>query len=145
MIEIMNKDNLVHCSNMAIKLWPDMDEDEYIADLNETLLSNEEIAYLFRQNDGRYIGFVQLSIRKDYVEGSSSSPVAYVEGIYVEEEARKLGVARKLIEAAESWGKSMGCTELASDCELTNLLSVDFHKSVGFEETNRLVCFIKGI
>lgn len=38
-----------------------------------------------------------------------------------------------------------GCDELGSDCELENTLSIEFHNGVGFEEANRLVCFIKKI
>lgn len=37
----------------------------------------------------------------------------------------------------------MGCTEFASDCELTKLDSLAFHKSVGFEEAGRIICFTK--
>ena len=50
-----------------------------------------------------------------------------------------------LVECVEDWGKEKGCSEMASDCELDNYLSVDFHKALGFKEANRLVCFIKGI
>lgn len=46
---------------------------------------------------------------------------------------------------AKEWGKEKGCSELASDCILSNQLSIDFHKGIGFEEANRLVCFIKSI
>ena len=48
-----------------------------------------------------------------------------------------------LVECVEDWGKEKGCSEMASDCELDNYLSVDFHKALGFKEANRLVCFIK--
>ena len=34
------------------------------------------------------IGFAQCTLRNDYVEGSSSSPVGYLEGIYVKDEYR---------------------------------------------------------
>lgn len=50
-----------------------------------------------------------------------------------------------LVKRAEEWGREKGCSEMASDCSLDNYLSIDFHNGIGFEEANRLVCFIKRI
>ena len=71
--------------------------------------------------------------------------MGYLEGIYVAEEYRKHGIARELLSACESWAKSKGCTEFASDCELSNVQSLQFHLNVGFEEANRIICFTKKI
>ena len=91
------------------------------------------------------MAFVNLSLRRDYVAGAVSRPVAYVEGIYVEPELRHMGVARALIKLAEAWGKAKGCTQLASDVLLENTVSQAFHVAVGFQEVNRTVSFIKTI
>lgn len=53
------------------------------------------------------------------------------------------GIAKALLAASESWAKSRGCTEFASDCELENTQSLQFHLNVGFEEANRIICFTK--
>ena len=82
-------------------------------------------------------------MRHDYVEGTESSPVGYLEGIYVADRYRKQGAARELLSACESWAKEKGCTEFASDCELSNVQSLQFHLNVGFEEANRIICFTK--
>lgn len=58
---------------------------------------------------------------------------------------RRRGIAGLLVKKAEEWGKTKGCSEIGSDCELGNYLSIDFHKGIGFEEANRLVCFMKKI
>ena len=84
-------------------------------------------------------------MRHDYVEGTSSSPVGYLEGIYVLPDHRHEGVARQLLKECERWAKSKGCSEFASDCELTNTESLQFHLNVGFEEANRIICFTKRI
>ena len=47
------------------------------------------------------------------------------------------------MKACENWAKTKGCSEFASDCELSNLQSLHFHLSMGFEEANRIVCFTK--
>lgn len=89
------------------------------------------------------MGFAQCQLRRDYVEGTESSPVGYLEGIFVAEEYRHQGVARKLLAACEIWAKEQGCTEFASDCELANTASLRFHLNVGFQEANRIICFTK--
>jgi len=47
------------------------------------------------------------------------------------------------LSACENWAKTKGCTEFASDCELDNVQSLQFHLNVGFEEANRIICFTK--
>ena len=89
------------------------------------------------------IGFAQCQLRHDYVEGTDSSTVGYLEGIYVADGYRKQGIARELLFACETWAKSKSCTEFASDCELENVQSLQFHLNVGFEEANRIICFTK--
>ena len=68
-----------------------------------------------------------------------------MEGVYVEENYRKLGYGRLLISACEVWAKSLGCSEFASDCELDNEASLAFHLCCGFTEANRIICFSKKI
>ena len=89
------------------------------------------------------VGFAQCGLRHDYVEGTDSSPVGYLEGIFVKEEYRKQGYAKELMSACEQWAKKQGCVEFASDCELSNTDSFAFHMSMGFEEANRVICFTK--
>jgi aminoglycoside 6'-N-acetyltransferase I len=43
----------------------------------------------------------------------------------------------------ENWAREGGFTELGSDCGLENLPSQDFHRALGFEETERVVYFRK--
>jgi aminoglycoside 6'-N-acetyltransferase I len=75
------------------------------------------------------------------VEGTSSSPVGYLEAIYVKPEFRNQGIAKKLVDFAKNWSIERGCSELASDCELDNEISRKFHNKIGFEEANTIVCF----
>ena len=109
----------------------------------ESLLAREDAAVFVYREQGEAVGFAQCQLRRDYVEGTESSPVGYLEGIYVREGARRQGVARKLLSACESWAKAQGCKEFASDCELDNTDSQRFHRAVGFEEANRIVAYVK--
>lgn len=43
------------------------------------------------------------------------------------------------MERAESWARERGFSELASDTEIENEISLSVHRSCGFSETERLV------
>ena len=94
---------------------------------------------------GHPTGLAEASIRHDYVNGASTSPVAFLEGIYVEPKARQMGLARALIEAVSAWAVNQGISELASDANVSNTLSHTMHMALGFEETERVVFFRKNI
>ena len=106
-------------------------------------LVKKDIAIFVCYLKNEIIAFAQCQLRYDYVEGTNSSPVGYLEGIYVEPMYRKQGIPKKLLEECEKWSLKKGCTEFASDCELNNSISFNFHLSVGFEEANRIICFRK--
>ncbi len=142
MIVKIDNSNIDICISLVHKLWPDLNLNELSKEILDSTFGEY---FLYEKSDGKYIGFIQLSIRKDYVEGCKTSPTAYIEGIYVEPEYRRQAIAMKLIEFAKEWGKKNGCKELASDCELDNTLSIKFHNNAGFKEVNRLVCFIKSL
>lgn len=143
-IEEINKDNFNEWLSMALALWPDNGKNELKDEFQKILSSTKEQAFIYKL-DNEYIGFINLSIRTDYVEGSNSSPVGFVEGIYVKPEYRNRGIAKKLIIKGEEWAKSKGCTQIGSDIEMDNDISYKFHQKVGFNEANRIICFIKDI
>ena len=82
-------------------------------------------------------------MRYDYVEGTETTPVGYLEGIFVKKDYRNKGIAKELLAECEEWAKSNGCQEFGSDCEIDNVDSLMFHKAVNFTEANRIICFTK--
>jgi aminoglycoside 6'-N-acetyltransferase I len=88
-------------------------------------------------------GFAEAAIRTDYVNGAQSSPVGFLEGLYVVPHGRRNGVARLLVAAVTRWAAECGCSELASDAALANTASQALHRALGFEETERVVYFRK--
>lgn len=129
---------------LAQELWPHHETEELEAEF-EGLLGCPEAALFLAEEGGIYLGFAQCQLRRDYVEGTKSSPVGYLEGIYVTPKMQGKGIGRKLLAACEAWAKEQGCEEFASDCELDNQNSFRFHRKVGFEEANRIICFVKEI
>ena len=88
------------------------------------------------------IGFIELRIR-NYAEGSNATAVPFIEGWYVEPAHRGRGIGAALVAGAERWAKELGFAELASDTDLENTGSIAAHRALGFEETDRIVCFLK--
>ena len=130
--------------SMALDLWPEDTVDELKEEFTELLESEDDDVFLY-QVKGENIGFIHVAIRHDYVEGSDSSPVGYVEGIYVKADYRNKGIARELVKKGEQWALSKECYQMGSDIEYDNTVSYDFHKKIGFQEANRIICFIKEI
>jgi aminoglycoside 6'-N-acetyltransferase I len=90
------------------------------------------------------VGFAEVGLRA-YAEDCVTSPVGYLEGIYVVDAERGRGVGRALVAAGEQWARAQGCTEMASDRELANEASGLFHQALGYEEVERIVCFKKSL
>lgn len=129
-------------ARMAVKMWNNHTTEDLANEFKNIITSEEGVIFIL-SIDGHPAGFAQCQLRHDYVEGTDSSPVGYLEGIFVEQEYRNKGYARKLLERCEKWAKNKGYTEFASDCELHNETSLAFHLKVGFSEANRIICFAK--
>ena len=142
MIQRATEQDAAVLADLALMLWPNHDATELRDEFAE-ILKSEEAACFLAYEAGVPVGFAQCQLRHDYVEGTETSPVGYLEGIYVVSSCRHRGFAGALLRACEDWAREMGCTEFASDCQLTNLDSFAFHKSMGFSEANRIICFTK--
>ena len=127
---------------LAMQLWPEHEPRELAEEFREAMGDGEGACFL-RYAGGQPVAFAQCRLRHDYVEGTDSSPVDYLEGVFVAEGYRRKGYAAELLAACEQWAKERGCTEFVSDCELDNLDSLRFHLAAGFEEANRIICFRK--
>jgi aminoglycoside 6'-N-acetyltransferase I len=124
--------------------WTECPRNEHLAEMQSALALPDKYAqFLARGADGRAAGFVEASLRTDYVNGTDSSPVAFLEGIYVAPSYRRQGVGRLLVAAVAAWARARGCSELASDAPLDKLVSHAMHTALGFEETERVVYFRK--
>ena len=129
-------------ARLAGQMWRGHSQDELTKEF-EAIIAKEDCAVFVFEGGAEIIGFAQCAMRRDYVEGTESSPVGYLEGIFVEKACRGNGYAKSLLQQCECWAKERGCAEFASDCELTNDESLRFHLHCGFAEANRIICFTK--
>ena len=144
MITKATKNDAAAIAQLAVQMWSSHPAHQLQAEFEE-LLARDDAAIFLCVCDGRIIGFAQCQLRRDYVEGTESSPVGYLEGVFVETQMRGRGYGKAMVSACEQWAKTQGCKEFASDCELSNHSSLAFHLHAGFQEANRIICFVKKI
>jgi aminoglycoside 6'-N-acetyltransferase I len=144
MIEIAAAEHLAGWAALRALLWPAASVEDHRAELEQALSAGDgKTAAFIASSAGEIVGFAEASLRTDYVNGCDTSPVTFLEGIYVEPGYRKAGIAKTLCRAVEAWGRSAGSLEMASDADVSNLVSHAFHAAVGFTETERVVFFRK--
>ena len=146
MVRLMKaeKEHAKCAADLLMKLWPGHTEEEMLECAMEYIGEAKKAAFLARE-EGAFCGICLVSLRHDYVEGCETSPVGYLEGVFVREEFRRRGIATELVRAGEAWARSLGCSEFASDCELENVDSLRFHLGIGFIEMGRNIHFSKQI
>lgn len=125
-------------------LYPDaapQEIDEWLDSEEGTLLVGVAV-FVADRGDGRLAGFIEIGLR-NYAEGCVTTPVAFLEGWYVDPDVRRNGVGARLVRTAEDWARARGLHEIASDTTLDNAVSLRAHLSLGFEEVERQICFRK--
>lgn len=142
MVKKAGIENLEEVAKLAVLMWNENTVQDLIDEFYEMIFQGDAQFFL-KYNQDMPVGFAQCQLRYDYVEGTDSSPVGYLEGIFIKEEYRHKGYARELLSECEKWAKQKGCKEFASDCEMDNESSFGFHMALGFEEVNRIICFTK--
>ncbi len=128
-------------------LWESASIEEHARDLEAFFAGHarEPLAILVAEDGtGEIVAFCELSIRA-YAESCSTDRVGYLEGWYVAPTARRKGIGRALVQAAEEWARNQGCTEFGSDAEAENQVSAAAHKALGFQEVGLIRCFRKNL
>jgi len=121
------------------KLWDATTDEDHKAEMLDIVdHPDSQLVAVAETENGKLAGFLEASIRP-FVEDCETDHVGYLEGWFVDPEFRRHGIGRMLVSLAEEWAKSRGCTEMASDAELGNEMSLAAHTRLGYRETSRLV------
>lgn len=144
MVKQAKERDVLILAKLAIQMWGNHTLNELRLDFAE-IVNNKDAVCFIKYAENEPIGFAQCQLRYDYVEGTQTSPVGYLEGLFIQEEFRRNGFAKELLKECEKWAQENGCSEFASDCELDNINSLQFHLAMDFGEVNRVICFRKDI
>ena len=100
-------------ATLAALLW----DSHSVPELREefaAVIEGGDGAFFLKTHGGAPVGFAQCQLRRDYVEGTRSSPVGYLEGIFVREAYRRRGFAGELSKRFRISLESAAGTEMAS-------------------------------
>jgi aminoglycoside 6'-N-acetyltransferase I len=110
--------HLEQIMKLARKLWPEYTENK-LGKAYYQILEDENSAIFLAEENRVFVGFAQCTLRNDYVQGTESGTINYLEGIYLEPEHCGQSVATELLEHCEKFAKEHGCTKFTSDNENT--------------------------
>jgi len=141
------------CAEVArlhLLLWPECEiaeEKQHIEALLSTGRCGTLPAAVFvaEAADGTLVGFLETGLRSHADGCDVSRPVGFVEGWFVQQEYRKLGLGRALMLSAENWARQQDAIEMASDALITEEGSHQAHRALGYEVVDRCVHFRKSL
>lgn len=125
-------------------LWDETSEDDHRDEMLDIIEHTDSQCVVVAEAGDQLVGFLEVSIRP-FVEDCETDHVGYLEGWFVEHAHRRKGIGEALVKFAEDWARRKGCTEIASDAEVGNDLSLKAHEALGYVETSRLIHLRKSL
>ncbi len=134
----IKRDDFSLWSKFRGEIYPLINKDYDLKEIENISASDLWKCWFIENEDGQRIGLVELSLR-NIVDGCLSSPVPYLEGLYIIEPERGKGRGTDVIGMIKLWCQEQGYSELATDAELTNIRAQKFYEKLGFEQVDRVV------
>ena len=98
MVQKANLCDAATVAALAVQMWDTHSAVELTAEFQALICKADSAVFLYKES-GRAIGFAQCGLRYDYVEGTQTSPVGYLEGVFVEAPYRHKGHGKALVSA----------------------------------------------
>lgn len=136
----IDREHFAQWKDYRDKLYDFLDDSFNEKEMEQTFYREDWFCYFLADEQDRIFGLVELSSR-NIVDGCLSSPVAYLEGLFLEKEYRHKGMGKQALTIIKAWCKEKGYKELATDAELDNVDAQQFYQALGFQETYRVVEF----
>jgi aminoglycoside 6'-N-acetyltransferase I len=84
-------------------LWPRCTSARHASEMSNFCANPDRFAqFVALEGPRNAVGFVEVALRNDYVNGTTTSPMAFLEGVYVVPSARLRGIAPHLSLAASN-------------------------------------------
>ena len=134
-------------AHLRHKLFSDISRISYISqkdlkkDCIKILKDKKQKAYGVFEKD-ILVGFAEVR-QREIGDGCKSSPVAWLEAIYILPNYRQLKLGERLLKRIENWARKQNLSEIGSDVEIKNERSIAAHNVWGFKETGRVALFCK--
>ena len=129
---------------MRQKLYHAIGDPSCDEEMRNVHTSNDWNCWFITDLDGEVIGLVEVSIR-NIVDGCLTSPVPYLEGLFIMPDHRALGLGTAVMEMLIDWAAGKGYQEFATDTELKNSRAQEFYEKLAFEEVDKVVVYRRWI
>ncbi len=87
------------------------------------------------------VGWVHVSSRVSFLD----EPIAEIGGLVVDQNHRRRGIGRKLIQAAERWARSKGYSKVVVRSNVVRPEAHEFYPSVGYQLSKTSRVYTKNI
>ena len=139
MIRQASKNDFDQWLRMRKLLYPEYSQEQLLSEIKRIFYDKTIIGELdyevFVYEKGRNVlgGFIETSLRPNVLK-CKSSPVGYIESLYVDTDIRRNGIASELVRKSEKWIIEKKCSVFAVDTDPNEKGSIDFYLSCGFAE-----------
>ena len=108
-------------------------DDYVINEWFENLYYKENNAIFVAKENNIIIGYIYVKVISSD-NGPTKSNEALIDGLYVEEEFRKRGIATKLIQKAKKWAENIGCKYVLINVLEGNINAINLYNKEGFKD-----------
>ena len=105
---------------LAIQMWTEHDPEDLAEEFCELVMNDDAVCFVKYEED-KPIGFAQCQLRHDYVEGTRSSPVGYLEGVLFQPDTEKKAMPQSCCRHARNGQKKKAVPNLPAIASLTTL------------------------
>ena len=87
---------------------------------------------LVAEVSGKVVGYVAVSIYN--LSFRTKNPIAELDNVFIEEEFRRMGAGKKLIEKAKNLAREKGIKRIKVEAAVQNQKALAFYRSCGFKD-----------
>jgi GNAT superfamily N-acetyltransferase len=116
-----------HKPNRSPKKWK-----EFTAYIKKAINSDPKHIFFIAKIENRIVGFSEAAIQELPIV-LEPKVLLHISAVYVEDEFRKNGIGKKLVQRLIQWGKRHSATEINLNVLAKNP-AINLYKSMGFQE-----------
>lgn len=154
MIRLVQQNNINEWLRLRKLLYTDCSEKQLLNEIHRIINNqypnvNDWVVYVYERNNKNLGGIIEATIHPNK-EWCDTSPIGFIETLYVDIDLRKRGIATELVKAAEKWALKYGCREMAVDTDHYREKNILIYKALGYEmieykNKDNNICFKKYI
>src|SRR5690349_6992596 len=127
-------------SRLTSQLGYDAPESEVASRLSR-ILGRKDQTLLIAEADDRPVGWLH-AVTCEFIE---SEAFVLIAGLVVDTAHRRSGVGRLLLERAEDWARTHGCSVVRLSSTSTRIAAHQFYQHLGYVNVKTQVSFVKSV